>query len=192
MPVGSDICPCDWDADFGEQSCDPQVPGADDCMVAVCLNKFETITKTAADDTNSCSTGVITDTTLLAGEKGYRIVAISDSINPNSSETLNDNNGKDIDENVVFQGALTTCNINWLRAHFGREVALFFKDNDGKLWCIGWDGGFKINTFNNQWGQQQGDFKGVDVTMSNTSKSPVCEVIPTTGTVDDFLAGLIA
>lgn len=194
MPLFENVCPCDWDADFGAEGegCDNQVPGADRVMVFVCLDKVETITKTAADDTDACGTGVITAVALVTDELGFKVVAKQDSINPNSSKTIGDNNSVEIDENVPFQGTVSTCNINWLNAHLGKEGILFVKDNDDKLWAFGWNGGGRIISFNNQWGQQSGDFKGVDVSYVNTSKDIACEVVPATGTVDEFLAGLIA
>ena len=174
--TSSSFCECDWEAGFGTNDCDAQTPGADTTMVAVCMSDLASVTKTAPAAANPDTTGVITAVTLNSGKQGQIIKAKKDSVDVNTSEAINDNGGQDVDESVVGNAPISTTVFNYMRAHIGKETALFFCDNDQKLWCMGHAGGLELSQWAAAWGVQQGDAKQTNFTFANTSKPGLMEV----------------
>lgn len=172
----SGTCPCTWDAGAGSINCDAQTPGADRVIVPICRDKIESITVTAADDTNPEDTNIITAITLKDGEQGYPITAKADTINLQSGESINDNGGKDRNEVITGQGTISTEYFNYLQNRIGKEVVVVVCDNDEVLWAFGHSGGMKLNDWNADWGTTQGDNKAITFNFTNTSKPVAMEI----------------
>jgi hypothetical protein len=136
------VCAPNWDADFGGQDCDVQVPGFNRTVLILSLDKLDSITEVAPSAASSGDTGVISDIAKAVGETANIMQCRDDSLLFESVEGINDNGGKDINETLAGQGVLSVENYNWLRAHLDKEVILVAEDNDGNLVCAGHDGGF--------------------------------------------------
>jgi hypothetical protein len=188
MAGTSSACPCNWDADYGASSCAAQKPGVDRCLVWVCDDKINTITQVAcaAGDTAS---GVVSDVTLNSATQGYRIFALEDSVNPQSGQSVNDNNGVDFNEVITGQGAIGNHEYCWMEANMDKKGYAFFTDNDGDLWMMH----ARLTEFNSDWGTQNGDFKGINFTFSNTKQPRVRKIdVSILGTYADNDAFLTA
>lgn len=182
-------CPCTWEAVFGGVSCDPQTPGVNRTLAILCFDNAESWTETAADDATPDATNIITDLTLASGKQAWTMTNLLNTVAVQSGETVNDNGGVDINETVDGKGTITTQELNYVKQYLGKEVAVFFEDNDDRIWCIGWDGGCTLKSWLAVWGATTGDEKSVSYQFANTTGGTVKEV-QYTGTNEEFFTFL--
>lgn len=170
-------CPCNWDANFtSSTNCVIPSPGLNRCVLVFCRDKIQAHTISAADQANADTTGVLTHLDLNANEAAFIMFANNNTVNATTSETVNDQGSKDVNETLTGQGTIGTQEFNFLRQHIGKEVVIIYEDNDNQVWIMGHDSGFTLTTWDADWGTTQGDFKGVNFTFSNTTRSGVVEV----------------
>ena len=188
-------CPCNYEADFGGLVCEKPKAGVDNCMVFLCGSSVSDVQRLACDAANPTTTGQIIGITKVAGEIATRFFAAQNVTAIESGEELTDNDSIQVNESVVTRGSIASSEICYLKAHMGKEGLLFFIDNNGKLWCMGWDGGFYLWKWNRVWGVTSADTTGVDVEYKNTTDQTALEVDYVTAgfaTADLFLDSLFA
>lgn len=184
-------CPCTWEAVFGGVNCDPQKPGVNRTLAILCFDNLDTLTETAADDATPDATNIITDVTIVTGVKrAWTMTNLLNTVNVQAGETVNDNGGVDINETIDGKGTISTQELNFVKQYLGKEVIVFFEDNDDKIWAIGHDGGCILKSWLAAWGAASGDEKSVSYQFLNTNGSTVKEV-QFAGTNEAFFTQLI-
>lgn len=177
MAQGQQPCPCEGQWDFGEfDTCDPQKAGINRCFVVVCLSKVDIIAKKDCDPMNPETSGVIDDVQLVENETANQFFALPESVEITSGMTVSDSGNSEISETIVAKGTVGSPQMCWIKAHLNKEIVVFFEDNDGELWAMGWDEGLRLTESQIAFGVATGDEKAITVTFNNTSGDTICRV----------------
>lgn len=184
-------CPCNWEAGFGGiDGCEPQTPGVKQTGVFICADKVAARIETEPDASDT-SKGVITDVTLVTGEKGYPFLSRDKSVLVQSGQSINDNGGKTLAETIAGNGFLSSENYNWMEAHIGKRGLFIFEDKEETLWGME----VLVNDFNANWGQNPEDLKAITYNFTNDEFPRVTQIVPDSATYADnaaFLAAMTA
>lgn len=169
----SDECGCDWTGNFGGSCAKPQTPGLSPCGIILCFD--ETETTYIECDAAVAESGCISDLALTGTKRGRFMTLLKNNNNEaflqaTGSESINENGGKDRNETIVGRGLMTPANECWLENMTGKTIIAIFEDNDGVTKVWGWDGGLSVTTWDYAEGQNSGDFKGLNFTMTNATR----------------------
>lgn len=165
-------CPCEYDGNFGSsEGCQPQTPGMQPTAVFVCLDKIQTLTRVQCDPSNPKS-GVISDFKVQTGKNGVIFYSQDESVDAKSSQSVNNNGGKDLNETIAGKGFLDAASYCWMEQHLGKFGYMIQEDAEENLtaWLT------KVESFEAVWGVKSGDFKGINYNLVNTKFPRVMEV----------------